>query len=67
MDEAFLAADFFASMATRYGYELIFDGGVTTENLELIAAPIVVSSSHVLKAKSPVLAALSLMAGGGHA
>jgi pentose-5-phosphate-3-epimerase/putative flippase GtrA len=66
MDEALLAADFFASMATRYGYELIFDGGVTADNLESIAAPIVVSSSHVLKAKSPVLAALSLMAGGGH-
>jgi ribulose-phosphate 3-epimerase len=67
MDAALQAADFFASMSPRYGYELIFDGGVTTENLEHIAAPIVVSSSHVLKAKNPVLAALSLMAGGGHA
>jgi ribulose-phosphate 3-epimerase len=67
MDEALVAAAFYASMASRYGYELIFDGGVTTENLDLIAAPIVVSSSHVLKAKSPVLAALNLMAGGGHA
>jgi ribulose-phosphate 3-epimerase len=67
MDEALLAADYFASLASRYGYELIFDGGVTTENLGAIAAPIVVSSSHVLQAKSPVLAALNLMAGGGHA
>jgi len=67
MDEALQAAKFFASMAPRYGYELIFDGGVTTENLEHIAAPIVVSSSHVLQAKSPVLAALSLMSGGSHA
>lgn len=66
MSEALRNAQLFESMADHYNYQVIFDGGVTTSNLETIAAPIVISSSHVLKAKNPVVAALCLMAGGAH-
>lgn len=64
LPEALRTADLLASLTERYGYQLIFDGGVTVDNLDAIAAPIVVSSSHVLQAKNPIVAALCLMAGG---
>jgi pentose-5-phosphate-3-epimerase/putative flippase GtrA len=63
MEEALDAARMFADLAPRYGYELMFDGGVTAANVGRIPASILVSSSGVLRAQSPVRAVLQLMAG----
>ncbi len=63
-EEALSAAVRFQEMSRLYGYELIFDGGVTTENIGQIPAPIVVSYSSVLRAQNPIHNALVLMAGG---
>lgn len=64
MEAAVVAAKRFRELSQVYNYELIFDGGVTTENISRIPASIVVSSSSVLRAQSPIHNALVLMAGG---
>jgi ribulose-phosphate 3-epimerase len=64
MDAALVAANRFRELSKVYNYELIFDGGVTTENISRIPASIVVSSSSVLRAQSPINNALVIMAGG---
>ncbi len=60
MDAALEAAAVFDGLAARYGYELIFDGGVTRENVHRIPAQIIVSSSSVLRAENPAHTALLL-------
>jgi pentose-5-phosphate-3-epimerase/putative flippase GtrA len=62
MDVALEAADMLDALASRYGYELIFDGGVTKENVGRIPARIIVSSSGVLRAENPAHTALFLRA-----
>jgi ribulose-phosphate 3-epimerase len=64
MNSALVAANRFRELSRVYNYELIFDGGVTIENISWIPASIVVSSSSVLRAQSPIHNALVLMAGG---
>jgi pentose-5-phosphate-3-epimerase/putative flippase GtrA len=64
LNSALIAAQRFRELSQVYNYELIFDGGVTTENIYRIPASIVVSSSSVLRAQSPIHNALVLMAGG---
>jgi len=63
-DEALGMAALFKELAPRYGYELIFDGGVATDNVDRIPAQIIVSSSHVLQSENPIHAALALRSGG---
>ena len=60
MECALEAAVMFDGLAARYGYELIFDGGVTKENVHRVPARIVVSSSSVLRAENPAHTALLL-------
>lgn len=60
MDVALEAAAMFDGLAARYGYELIFDGGVTKENVHRVPARIIVSSSSVLRAENPAHTALLL-------
>lgn len=64
MPEAIRMASTFSDLADKYGYEVMFDGGVSTENVHTISARYVVSSSGVLRAESPVISALTLMGGG---
>ena len=60
MEAALEAAALFDGLASRYGFELIFDGGVTKENVHRIPARIIVSSSSVLRAENPAHTALLL-------
>jgi len=60
MDAALEAAATFDALASRYGYELIFDGGVTKENVHHVPARIIVSASGVLRAENPAHTALLL-------
>ncbi len=52
MKSALVAANRFHELSRVYNYELIFDGGVTTENISRIPATIVVSSSTVLRRRA---------------
>lgn len=63
-EESLRTAALLKDLASRYGYELIFDGGVTTDNVDRIPAQFIVSSSHVLQAENPIHAALTLRSGG---
>jgi len=60
MEAAVEAAAMFDGLASRYGYELIFDGGLTKENVHRVPARIIVSSSSVLRAENPAHTALLL-------
>jgi len=60
MDVALEAAAMLDALASRYGYELIFDGGVTRENVHDVPARIIVSASGVLRAENPAHTALLL-------
>ena len=51
-------------LRSRYGFELMFDGGVTVENIWRIPAKYIISSSAVLGAENPALAAEIMMTGG---
>lgn len=62
--EALRMAELFKDLAPRYGYDLVFDGGVTADNVGSIPAQFIVSCSHVLQAKNPIHAALALRSGG---
>ncbi|MFM2090138.1 MAG: hypothetical protein RLZZ127_627 [Planctomycetota bacterium] len=52
-----------AGLRDRYGFRLIFDGGVTADNVAGLPADLIVSSSSVLRANDPTRAALTLMSG----
>jgi ribulose-phosphate 3-epimerase len=56
-------ADTLQSMSGRYGFRLIFDGGVTMENSGRIRSEYIVSSSTVLRAWNPVYACLAIKSG----
>ncbi len=60
MPEALETAATLDRLAGRYGYELIFDGGVTKENVHHVPAGIIVSGSSVLRAENPTHTALFL-------
>ncbi|VTS04957.1 GtrA family protein [Tuwongella immobilis] len=47
-------AEWFDSMRSRYGYEVMFDGSVNTETIGRIRARYVVAASAVLQAMNPV-------------
>lgn len=64
MDAALEAATIFDGLAGRYGFELIFDGGVTKENVHRIPARIIVSGSSVLRAENPAHTAVLLRSPG---
>jgi len=64
MDAALEAAAIFDGLAARYGFELIFDGGVTKENVHRIPARIIVSGSSVLRAENPAHTAVLLRSPG---
>ncbi|MCG6154652.1 GtrA family protein [Rubinisphaera margarita] len=64
MPEAIRMAQTFWDLAPRYTYEVIFDGGITTDNVHRVPARYIVSSSSVLRAENPIVSALTLMAGG---
>jgi pentose-5-phosphate-3-epimerase/putative flippase GtrA len=64
MPEALEIAQMFSDLSIRYGYEVIFDGGIRPDNVHRVAARYAVSNSSVLKSESPVLSALAIMAGG---
>lgn len=64
MQAAIEAAELFTRMTTRYNLEVMFDGGVTVDNVREISASYVVSSSTVLRADSPINTALVLRGGG---
>ena len=66
MPDAVRIAHIFSDLAPRYAYEVIFDGGVTTDNVHKLPACYVVSNSSVLRAENPVVSALTLMGGGGN-
>lgn len=63
-EESLQMAALLKDLAPRYGYELIFDGGVSTDNVDRIPAQIIVSCSHVLQSENPIHAALALRSGG---
>ena len=67
MPSALALAEVLAGLADRYGYRLIFDGGVTVENVNSIPADLIISSWTVLRAEDPIAAALALMSGINHA
>jgi len=64
MPSAVEAAAVFDGLAARYGFELIFDGGVTKENVHRIPARIIVSGSSVLRAENPAHTAVLLRSPG---
>lgn len=55
-----------AAQRERYGFRLIFDGGVRVSDVHHLPSDWVVSSSTVLRAENPVRAALALMTGVTH-
>jgi pentose-5-phosphate-3-epimerase/putative flippase GtrA len=63
MASAMVMAKVLAAMSDRYGFRLIFDGGVTIDNVNHIPADYIVSSTTVLHAEDPTRAALALMSG----
>ncbi|MBK7406415.1 MAG: hypothetical protein IPJ41_17890 [Phycisphaerales bacterium] len=50
-------------LRSRYGFDLIFDGGVTTQNVREIPAKYIVAASAVLNAADPVMATYRMMTG----
>lgn len=66
MPQAIIMADALALLSRRYHYDLIFDGGVTLQNVNHIPAEYIVSSSAVLRNENPMRACLSLMTGVSH-
>ncbi|MCI0457580.1 MAG: GtrA family protein [Gemmataceae bacterium] len=59
-EEAIALAGVLDELRPRYGYEVMFDGGVTLANIQRIRARYVVAASAVLRAKNPILSAHSL-------
>ena len=49
----------------RYHYEVMFDGGVKTDNVSRIPAKYVVAASGVLQSEDPVHSSFVLRSGGG--
>lgn len=46
-------ARFFSSMRSRYGYQIIFDGGVKVSNIETLPAKYIVAASEVRESRNP--------------
>jgi pentose-5-phosphate-3-epimerase len=61
MPEAVQAAGTLARTSDRYGYRLIFDGGVNSTTVHSIPASMIVSSSSVLRAENPFTAIIQLI------
>ena len=67
MPSSLVLAERLVPLAERYGFKVIFDGGVTVDNVTHIPADLIVSSSTVLRAENPAHAALALMTGRANA
>lgn len=65
--ESIDAVAVFDAMRARYGYEVMFDGGVKAANLSKISAKYIVSASSVLRAADPVKEANILRTNGRYA
>lgn len=63
LEEAILMAEMFDRLRGRYGFELMFDGGVNAATITRIRAKYVVAASAVLRAKSPIRSAHCLQTG----
>jgi pentose-5-phosphate-3-epimerase len=63
MQSAVEMAETLDLMSIKYGFKVIFDGGITIENVNRIPADYIISSSTVLQAEDPIRAVLSLMSG----
>ncbi len=62
-EEAIQVAAMLDGMRERYGFEVIFDGGVNAGNIARIRAKYVVAASAVLRAASPIRSAHCLQTG----
>jgi pentose-5-phosphate-3-epimerase len=63
LDEAVEGTDALDRLRKRYGYEVLFDGGVSPATIKRIRAKYVVAASAVLRAENPVRIASSLRTG----
>jgi len=63
LEEAIVVADMFDRMRKRYGFEVMFDGGVNAGTITRIRAKYVVAASAVLRAKSPIRSTHCLQTG----
>lgn len=64
--EAVRVASMLDDLRGRYGYELIFDGGVTLDNVRELPAKYIVAASAVLNAADPVMATYRMMTGSNY-
>ncbi len=63
MEEAIEMAEMLDRLRERYGFEVIFDGGVNANTITRIRAKYVVAASAVLRAASPIRSAHCLQSG----
>jgi pentose-5-phosphate-3-epimerase/putative flippase GtrA len=63
LEEAIAVTDALDEMAEHYGYEVMFDGGVSPKTLDRIRARYVVAASAVLAAQNPIEVANVLRSG----
>ena len=63
LEEAIALAETLDQMRERYGFEIIFDGGVNAATITRIRAKYVVAASAVLRAASPIRSAHCLQSG----
>lgn len=63
LDEAVAVVDALDEMRSRYGYDVMVDGGVNASTLERLRARYVVAASAVLRAEDPIRAAHSIRTG----
>ncbi|QEL20188.1 GtrA family protein [Limnoglobus roseus] len=63
LPEAVEVANVFDALRPRYGYEVMFDGGVSAETIARIPAKYIVAASAVLKASDPVRISHTLRTG----
>ncbi len=64
--QAIEAVSVLDQLRDRFGYQIIFDGGVTTANVSDIPAKYIVSASAVLTSDHPVQAIVKIKTGGRH-
>lgn len=63
LPQAVEVANTFDALRPRYGYEIMFDGGVSAETITQIPAKYIVAASAVLKASDPVRISHTLRTG----
>ena len=63
IEDALRITDALDGMRERYGFEVMFDGGVNLTTIDRIRAKYVVAASAVLRASDPVRTAHSLRTG----